>query len=54
MEDWSLQIVTMVPSAFAGFDSYIPTCPGSEFVAETVRLTPKVSFNTQNIWYMPH
>ena len=48
------QIVTMVPSAFAGFDSYIPNCPGSEFVAETVRLTPKVSFNTQNIWYMPH
>lgn len=48
------RIVTMVPSAFAGFDSYIPNCPGSEFVAETVRLTPKVSFNTQNIWYMPH
>ena len=54
---WKLgasRTVTIIPSAFASFDNYFPGYPGSKFVAETVRLTPEVTYNTQNIWYMPN
>lgn len=45
-------VVTIIPSSFAGFGSEIVGKPGSTFVSETVKLKPKVTFNTQNLYYM--
>ena len=46
--------VTMIPSTYRDFDIYVDGDKGSEFTAETVVLTPKVTYNTQNIYYLPY
>ena len=48
----SSRVVNIIPSAFASFDSYVAGKPGYTFIEETVKLTPKVKFNTQNLYYM--
>ena len=52
---WKLsksQNVTMVPSAHTGFDSAIGGNSGSVYAAQSVILAPKVTYNTQNIYYL--
>lgn len=52
---WELsnsQNVTMVPSAYTGFDSAIEGNSGNIYSAQTINLTPKVTYNTQGIYYL--
>lgn len=54
---WKLskyQNVTMVPSAYTGFDIAIGGNSGNVYSAQTINLTPKVTYNTQNIYYLPY
>lgn len=54
---WELsknQNVTMVPSAYTGFDSAVGGNSGNVYSAQNIKLTPKVTYNTQNIYYLSY